>query len=209
LSLVGDRSPFRIVYLGRDVKSWLASPPSADEARPGRCPVCGAASRPVGGRLGLHGHGLRDRQQRGPGEPAGLPAVAVVAIRRFRCVACTAVIAVVPRDVEPRRHYSRPAIALALALWSLAALPPAEVRRRISPWPIVGATAAAEGWISLRRWAKAGRAGRLFSAVGRELSGSLRQIAGQLASVALGHAPPSVRDRPREAQVFHGAVAMA
>jgi hypothetical protein len=43
------------------------------------------------------------------------------------------VIAVVPRDVESRRHYSRPAIALALA-----------------PWPVVGATAAAEDWPAAR-----------------------------------------------------------
>jgi hypothetical protein len=157
----------------------------------------------------MHGHGLRERQQRGPTAPDATPVVQVVALRRYRCVGCAAVIAVVPRDVEPRRHYSRPAIALALALWSLAHLSPAEVRRRISPWPIVGATAAAEGWCSLRRWARAAGAGRLFKAVDRELVGTLREIAGWLAVLALGHAPPSLRHLPREAQVFHGAVAMA
>jgi hypothetical protein len=130
-------------------------------------------------------------------------------LRRYRCVTCAAVIAVVPRDVESRRHYSRPAIALALALWSLTSLPAAEVRRRISPWPIVGATGAAEGWVTLRRWARAGRAGRLFGAVGRQLVGTLREVAGLLAGVALGHAPPILRHLPRLAQVFHGAVAMA
>jgi hypothetical protein len=187
----------------------MAAPPSVEEVRPGRCPGCGAAARPVGGRLGLHGHGLRERQQRGPAASDSAPVVRVVALRRYRCVACAAVIAVVPRDVESRRHYSRPAIALALALWSLTSLPPAEVRRRISPWPVVGATAAAEGWVTLRRWARAGRAGRLFGAVGRLLVGTLRQVAGLLAAVALGHAPPILRHLPREAQVFHGAVAMA
>jgi len=187
----------------------MAAPPSVEQARPGRCPGCGAAARPVGGRLGLHGHGLRERQQRGPVTPESAPAVVVVALRRYRCVACAAVIAVVPRDVEPRRHYSRPAIALALALWSVAPLPPAEIRQRISPWPIVGATAAGEGWVTLRRWARAGRAGRLFGAVGRPLVGTLRQVAGRLAAIALGHAPPVLRHLPREAQVFHGAVAMA
>jgi hypothetical protein len=140
-----------------------------EEARPGRCPACGVAGRPVGGRLGLHGHGRRDRQQRGPSGPETAPVTAIVAVRRYRCVGCGAVIAVVPRDVEPRRHYSRPAIALALGLWSLASLPAAEVRRRISPWPITGTTAGAEGWVALRRWARAGRAGRLFSRIGRQL----------------------------------------
>lgn len=139
------------------------------------------------------------------------PATAVVAVRRFRCVGCAAVIAVVPRDVEPRRHYSRPAIALALALWSMASLPAAEVRRRISPWLITGATAAAEGWVALRRWARAGRAGRLFSCIGRRLrlGGSLRRVAARLAEIALGHAPPALRRAAPEAQVFHGAVTMA
>lgn len=135
--------------------------------------------------------------------------VVVVAVRRYRCVSCGAVIAVVPRDVEPRRHYSRPAIALALALWSLASLPAAEVRRRVSPWPVVGVTAAAEGWVSLRRWVRAGRAGRLFRAVARPVAGGLREVAARLAEQALGRAPPAVRDQPRSAQVFCGAVAMA
>ena len=187
----------------------MVAPPSVEEARPGRCPGCGAAARPVGGRLGLHGHGLRERQQRGPAAPDSAPVLRVVVLRRYRCVACAAVIAVVPRDVESRRHYSRPAIALALALWSLTSLPPAEVRRRISPWPVVGATAAAEGWVTLRRWARAGRAGRLFGAVSRPQVGTLRHVAGHLAAVARGHVPPILRHLPREAQVFHGAVAMA
>jgi hypothetical protein len=187
----------------------MAAPPSVDEARPGRCPVCGVASRPVGGPLGLWGHGGRERQQRGPSGPDAAPTVEVVRVRRYRCVPCGALITVAPRDVEPRRHYSRPAIALALAVWSLAAQPAAAVRRRISPWRVTGATAAAEGWVALRRWARAGRAGRLFRAIGRPLAGSLRQVAAQLAGIALGHAAPGLRGLAREAQVFHGAVAMA
>lgn len=204
------RSPSRIVHHELDVKSWTAAPPSVDEARPGRCPVCGAASRPVGGVLGLHGHGGRARQQRGPAEPDAGPVVAVVTVRRYQCrdPECGAVIQVMPRDIEPRRHYSRPAIALALGLWSLTALPATQVRRRISPWPVVGATAA-RSWTTLRRWARAASAGRLFRAVSRCLEGPPRQVAGHLAEVVLGHAPPSVRHLPREAQVFHGAVTMA
>jgi len=200
-----DRSSCRIVYHERDVASWITTPPSVEEARPGRCPACGLAARPVGGRLGLHGHGLRDRQQRGPAAPGERAAIAVVALRRYLCVGCAAVTTVVPRDVEPRRHYSRPAIALALALWSMASLPPAEVRQRISPWRVRGATGAG-GWFTLRRWACAARAGRLFRALGHVVGGSLRQVAASVATRALGHAPPSLRGEPREVQVFQGAV---
>ena len=132
----------------------------------------------------------------------------VVALRRYRCVVCRAVIAVVPLEVEPRRHYSRPALALALALWSLSQLPPREVRRRVSPWRITGATAAAEGWTSLRRWARAVMIGHLFRAIDRALDGSPRDAAARAARTALALAPPTLRDLPIGAQVFHGAVSM-
>lgn len=205
--MVGDRSPTRIVHLARGVKSWIAAPPSVEEARPGRCPACGAASRPLGGPLGVYGHGLRDRQQRGPTTPEGVPEEAGVALRRYRCLACRAVITVVPTEVEPRRHYSRPAIALALALWSLSGLPPREVRRRISSWSILGATTA-ERWVTLRRWAGAASAGRLFKAIGRALDGSALEVAARVAQAAQAHAPPTLRHLPIGAQVFHGAVSM-
>jgi len=162
----------------------------------------------VGGALGVYGHGLRDRQQRGPATPDAVAKVRVVALRRYRCLACKAVVVVVPSEVEPRRHFSRPAIALALALWSLSSLPPREVRRRISDWSTTGTTAAAEGWVSLRRWARAAMAGRLFRAVARGFEGSLRQVAGRLAQAALAHAPPTERQQPIGAQVFAGAVTM-
>ena len=60
------RSTPRIVHHALDVKGWLAAPPSVASARPGSCVDCGAASQPTGGLLGLHGHGFRDRQLRGP-----------------------------------------------------------------------------------------------------------------------------------------------
>jgi len=68
---------------------------------------------------------------------------------------------VVPRGIVRRRLYSASAIALALALYGVAALAPAEVRRRVSPLRFVGATAAA-GWASLRRWSRAVRASQIF-----------------------------------------------
>jgi len=69
---------------------------------------------------------------------------------------------VVPADVLPGRLYSGPAIALALALWALLGMAAAAVRDRISPFSIVGATAAGR-WITLRRWARDAGRGRLFA----------------------------------------------
>ena len=80
------------------------------EARPAACLDCKAASGPVGGRIQIHGHGLRERQVRGPLGP-GEKAVAVgVPGRRYRCMVCGAVVLVVPREVLPRRQYSAAAI---------------------------------------------------------------------------------------------------
>ena len=47
------------------IKSWIAQTPSVEEVRPVRCAGCGAASRPVGGSLNVHGQGLMQRQVRG------------------------------------------------------------------------------------------------------------------------------------------------
>jgi hypothetical protein len=52
-----DRSGPRLVYGALDVKAWLPDPPSVATVRPGQCPRCGRASRPVGRGLGLSGHG--------------------------------------------------------------------------------------------------------------------------------------------------------
>lgn len=42
------------------IKAWIAKTPCVDEVRPAHCAGCGAASRPVGERVVLHGHGLRE-----------------------------------------------------------------------------------------------------------------------------------------------------
>lgn len=151
--------------------------------------MCGAAGRPAGAALGLHGHGLRERHQWGPAEVGAVPGLIAVLARRFRCRPCGAVVTVVPRGVVRRRLYSASAIALALALYGVAGLSPAEVRRRVSPLRIVGTTAAA-GWASLRRWSRAVRAGRLFPMV-RALPthATLRQVAARAATTLAAHAP--------------------
>ena len=189
-----------------DVKRWAVEPPSVDAVRPRTCPRCGQPGDQPGRRLGLHGHGLRDRQIRGPLQPGGQPALVVLQIRRYRCQGCCAVVTVLPREAAPRRHYSAPAIAWALALFGLMGLPLAEVRARTSPWSVVGA-AAAGAWASLRRWIEATASRRLF----RRLrcppdTRSRRHRAGQIATTVAAHAPPTVSDLPIAARAFLGAV---
>jgi hypothetical protein len=175
-----------------------------DEVRPGRCPVCDAPSRPAGGALGLHGHGRRERDQWGPSDAGGVARIVGILIRRYRCQPCGSVIVVVPRGVLRRRLYSAGAIAFALALWGEADLAPAEVRRRVGPLAIVGATAAG-GWASLRRWSRAVRAGRLFPIV-RALPtvATLRQVAARTATTLAAYAPGS-RALAIDAAAFLGA----
>ena len=174
-----------IVHRVLDVKHWLQRPPSVEEARPGRCPQCDAASRPIGGPLGLHGHGLRDRQVRGPLEIAGVSTTSVIACRRYQCVGCGAVVMVVPRGIEPRKHYGRAAICLALALWAIAGQPTTVVRDRVGAWP----SRVAPSWRALRRWGleiAAGAWSWCAAAAGR----APRAAAARAAQIAAGCAPP-------------------
>lgn len=180
--LAGEQSRIRIVYAERDVKLWRARLPTVEEVRPGRCPACEAPSRPAGGTLGLHGHGLRERDQWGLVELGDAAAMIGILARRYRCQSCGAVIVVLPHGVIHRRLYSAGSIALALALWAVSGLAPAAVRARVSPHRIVGSTAAA-GWASLRRWSRAVRAGRLFSTVrASPPEATLRQVAARAAT---------------------------
>ena len=110
----------------------------------------------------LHGHGTRERLVRGPLRPDGTPEEVEIVGRRYRCQRCGAVLLVVPRGVLRSRLFSANAIGLALALWALHRLSACDVRRRVSPWGVVGDTAAA-GWASLRRWVR--QAPRLFPGV--------------------------------------------
>jgi hypothetical protein len=203
------RSKQGIVHLALDVKTWLQRPPSVEAARPGTCPCCRAASRPVGGRLGLWGHGLRERQLCGPGTPTAAAQVVVVLARRYLCCACGTVVLVVPAEVAPRRHYSRCAIGLAMALFGIARQSAAEVRRRVSPFGVVGTTAAS-GWATLRRWVAAVRRGGLLSRVRAvPAAWTARQAAERIASSLAAQAPPSCSALALEAQAFVGARAMA
>jgi hypothetical protein len=111
---------------------------------------------------------------------------------------------VVPREVEPRRHYSRPAIALALARLGLLGEAASTIRRAVCSW-----TTWTPGWPTLRRWIVAVRRGALFASARPVETATAIQVAERVAQIALAHAPPSLRRAPMLMQVFAGAVAMA
>jgi len=163
------------------------------------------AAREPGRALGIVGHGRRDRQQRGPRGAAEAPVTAVLRVRRYRCRGCRAILTVVPYEVAPRRHYSRPAIALALARQGLLRERAAAVRRAISPWSV----SETSGWPTLRRWQGAVAAGTLLPQVQPRAGATGLEIAARAAYVAMAYAPPSLRGAPVLAQVYAGATAMA
>ena len=106
-----------------------------------------------------------------------------MAIRRYRCKLCRAVVAVLPRGLLPRARYLAVAIVTALATWALERRPAAEVRRAVSPFPHVGASSATR-WKSLGRWATAPPWRARVSA-----GTSQRQTAGRLVAWLAAHAP--------------------
>jgi hypothetical protein len=94
---------------------------------------------------------------------------------------------------------------LALALFGLEQKSEAAVRKQVSPWTVVGATAA-KGWLSLRRWVLAIRQGRLFSEV-RMIGAdwTARQVAARAATVLAGRGPSELRAFDPVAAAFSGA----
>lgn len=141
------------------IKAWLAKTPCVDEVRPAQCVACEAASRPVGGPLVLHGHGLLARQVRGVLEVDSKPGALLVWVRRYACQLCDAVMTVVPAGMLRRRQYSAPSIALALHLWLAVGLSDRVVRSKVCAWQLRGRNA--RGWAQLYRWAD--QAAELFA----------------------------------------------
>lgn len=199
-----DGARSKIIASRLDVKAWLAEVPDVDTVRPAMCPGCGRAGAPPGKQLGIVGHGLRERQQRGPLVAGGAPMLVTVQTRRYAC-ACGVVMTVVPSETLPRRLYTVSAVAWALALFSVEHAAPVEVRRRTSPWSIIGATAAT-GWVTLRRWVRDIRALRLLSKVRRSPADFTdRQVAERAAMTAAALAPPSLATLEISARAFAGA----
>jgi hypothetical protein len=194
-----------IVHGKVGVKLWLVAVPSVDLLRPSTCPVCGQAGCPPGADLGIVGHGLRERQFRGPSEAGAAPKAVSVQVRRFLCK-CGVVLTVVPSETIPRRLYTSSAIAWALALFGVSQLPVSEVRRQTSPWPIIG-EAAQGAWAVLHRWIRAIRAGRLFLGLRTSPSDfSARQVAERVALGLASLGPPPSGEVQVATRAFQGAV---
>lgn len=186
------------------IKAWLAKTPCVDEVRPAQCAGCGAASRPAGARLVIHGHGLLARQVRGVLSVDDQPSVVVLAVRRYACQLCRAVMTVVPAGMLPRRQYSGPSIALALYLWLLAGLSDRGVRARVCAWQVRGSSD--RGWAQLYRWAR--RAASLFMLPRpvTALSGRY-EAAQQVLAMLRVLAPAALNSAPIALQIFEGAAA--
>ena len=202
------RSMRGIVRSEVGVKDWHASVPDVDEVRPTCCPWCEAPSRVPGEPLGLHGHGLIDRQQWGPIAIGGAARQIVLRVRRYLCTRCSATCCVAPRGVLAGMYYSAMALGLALALWSVEQRPSPVVRSQVSPRTVVG-DEAKRGWRSLARWTRAVVAGRVLDIGRLDVSGTPRQQAAAIASALAGHAPPSDRHRDLPSRAWLGALQVA
>lgn len=108
------------------------------------------------------GHGLRERQVRGPAGPQGEPETRLILVRRYRCRLCGGLTTVLPRGLTARRHYSASAIGLSLCLYGMQRLSVGDTRRRVCTWPVGFET---ERWTTLPSWISAIEEGRLFPGV--------------------------------------------
>jgi len=135
-----------------------------DDARPAACACCGLPRYLPNGRLGLHGHGTRTRQTRGPLALDGASVVQVVTVRRYICTRCRTTVTVSPVVVVPRRLYLPSAMAVAFVLFGVTRLSQSETRARLCPWRTWGDGSAAR-WDALRDWVTAVRERRLFHGV--------------------------------------------
>ncbi len=198
----------RVVRSSISIKCWLSSRPTVEAVRPPRCPVCLAPSRPLGGALGLWGHGLGLRRVRGAVcEALALPADTEIQCRRYRCraAACGAVVVVVPTEVLPRRRYLVTAIALALFLWAELRLSQGDVFAEVTGLP-PGRLDRPDRWRTLARWARAAFEGRLFGRRPESSGPQVRRSTVQAVVDGLvGAAPPTTREAPRRIRVLEGA----
>lgn len=110
----------------------------------------------------MHGHGERERTQRGP-EAVGQPPVErSVGVRRYKCTKCGATVTVAPRGVVRRRLYPARAIGLSLALFGIQLASLDVVRAAIAPMASARDPAEGATWSTLHRWAHEAKAGTLF-----------------------------------------------
>jgi hypothetical protein len=148
---------FRRVTIGSD--EWLQSPPSPRRVRPTHCPCCQAAAWIDGKRLRILGHGRRSRSVISQATSTSDALNHQFPGRRFRCAVdgCGAVMLAVPAGVLPKRRFSGPSIAFAIALFGHALASAGSVRRRLAP-----STCGGDVWRQLRRWVRSAVEDRLF-----------------------------------------------
>lgn len=146
----------------------------------------------------MHGQGLLQRQVRGVLEVDAEPGVVVIAVRRYECQRCGAVMTVVPSGMLARRQYSASSIALALHLWLALGLSDRLVRERICSWRIWGQSA--RGWAQLYRWARS--AASLFELP--RMTGT-SDAAIRVLTTLRALAPIALTGAPIAIQIFEGA----
>lgn len=147
------------------------------------------------------GHGLVERQVRGPVSASGSTEEAVIVMRRYRCRACRTILLVGPRGLARRRWYRAGAIALALSIYARGGTS-AAARARTSPSLMVGPSAA-ERWATLTRWVEAARAGGLFGVTG--LGGLERRHVAEAVVLALAARAGHRLGGELGESAFHGA----
>lgn len=200
-----DQSERTIEEKAAESKRRAQRQAECEAMRPACCPACKAPSRPLGGRVQLHGHGERRRRQRGPEAVGGPPTERGVGARRYECQVCGATVTVHPRGVLRRRLYGACGIGLALALFGSQMQSVHAVREAIAPTASARDPAEGATWSTLRRWAQEAKAGTLL-VEGRACpeSFTLRQAAARAATTlsALGPRGAEVLDR-----VWQGALA--
>jgi hypothetical protein len=104
--------------------------------------------------------------------------------RRYVCLACDAVVLVLPADVGRGHMYSLLVIAAALAQWSTG-VSARTVRAALGAFAIVGA--ASTGWPSLARWTRS--AVRIWPRLKPRGWGSPRSRAGLVSAQLSAFAP--------------------
>lgn len=109
-----------------------------------------------------------------------------------------------PPEALRYRLFSLVAIVWALAMYGTEGVPSREVRRRISPWRVVGA-AADRTWQTLRRWTQAARSQRLFP-FPVMTGGGPREVAARATTLLMAMAPPHWAGAAVAEQAVMGAV---
>ncbi len=157
---------------------------------------------PRGREAGGARAGVLERQLRGVLEVGGAPGVVVLSVCRYACLACKAVMTVVPAGMLARRLYSAPSIALALHLWLLAGLSDRAVRDQVCAWRVRGRSGS--GWAQLYRWAR--QPARVFALP--RATGALEgayALTKRMLTTLRSMAPVSCHAAPIALQVFEGA----